>query len=206
MSAGADLKGTSEAADSAPGASLDGSRKGPSGTGDRVERPSADGGPTPGEASPPPDDGGPEGGATEARPPGSKEEGDLAGEAPLSPRAERALSGLPFLFGGGLALLLAYTLRTEPARAGTPPLWVLFLTLGLVALIAGVLLIISSEPEPGEDGDEEHVVVPRKEWTRVQRELRELRSAGPRAQGLTRAAEGHAPEAEMAPRTRTGGA
>lgn len=112
--------------------------------------------------------------------------GKTAKEAPekTSPSAEekepgsdRLLGALPFFFGGGLSLLLAFTLRREPTRSGVPPLWVLFLMLGLIALVAGILLLLARE---GEDEDEhepgpEEVVVSKEEWERVQHELRKLR-------------------------------
>jgi hypothetical protein len=99
-------------------------------------------------------------------------------DEPLSPTAERALSGLPFFFGGALAIFLAYELRSATSRSGIPPLWVLFLTLGIVALVAGFLLVLTTEPSPEEEEeDPDHVVLPRKEWDHLQLELRRLRSA-----------------------------
>lgn len=81
---------------------------------------------------------------------------------------------LPFLFGGGLSCFLAISLHAVPARSGTPPYWVLFLVLGAIALVAGVLLLFAREEREEEEDDEESIAVPRKEWDRVQRELRRL--------------------------------
>lgn len=100
---------------------------------------------------------------------GSAEEGE-----PEGPQ-DRMLAGVPFLFGGVLALFLAYTLRQAPTRTGVPPFWVLFLAVGIIALVAGVLLMLSREPE-GEEDDDETIAVPKKEWARVQRELERLRT------------------------------
>jgi hypothetical protein len=125
------------------------------------------------------------------------------GEEPLSPRADRLLSGLPFLFGGGLAIFLAFELRSAPQRSGIPPLWVLFLTLGVVALAAGLLLMLTSEPSTEEDDEEtDRVVLPRKEWDHLQRELRHLRSAQARGAptGGTRSSDPRGdPEVENRP-------
>lgn len=111
--------------------------------------------------------------------PEAKKEAHEPEEEPEEETWEDRLAGaLPFLFGGGLALFFAYTLRSAPSRSGVPPLWVLFLTLGVLALGAGVLLAISREPDDEEEGSEDHVVVPRKEWDRLQSELSRLRTRG----------------------------
>lgn len=149
--------------------------------------------PTPSTPSTPPTAVTPKAGLTKDRVPGKGVDGkakqepdpDKADEDKPSPAEERLLSGLPFLFGGGLALFFAYALRDAPARTGVPPLWILFLTLGAIALAAGILLVLSTEPE-GEDEEDDGkkkdtIVVPKKEWERLQSEVTRLRASSSNA-------------------------
>lgn len=126
-------------------------------------------------------------------------------ETPPSPGEERLLSGLPFFFGGGLAVFFAYSLRDAPVRSGVPPLWILFLTLGIIALVAGVLLALSTEPDAEEEDEgtkADHVVVPKKEWEGLQAELSRLRGSSPKTEAKAAAPdweEGDPPSSGQGP-------
>ncbi len=133
--------------------------------------------------------------------------------------SDRFVSSLPFLFGGGLSLFLAYSLREAPSRAGVPPFWVLFLAIGVIALVAGAALVLSREPEgdqdedgaedgvPVEGGRGDTVAVPKAEWARVQRELERLRgsSSTDTVTKGTRAPAGARHAHERPPKERTSG-
>ncbi len=94
------------------------------------------------------------------------------------PPAERWVEAIPFLFGGALAVYFGFSLHAAPTRSGSVPYWVLAFALGIIALVAGVLLLLASpgnETEEDEDDEEGKIAVPRKEWERVTTELDRLK-------------------------------
>ncbi len=77
-----------------------------------------------------------------------------------------------------MAVYFGFSLRAAPTRSGSVPYWVLAFALGIIALVAGVLLLLAapgSETEEDEDDQEGKIAVPRKEWERVTTELERLK-------------------------------
>ena len=77
-----------------------------------------------------------------------------------------------------MAVYFGFSLHAAPTRSGSVPYWVLAFALGIIALVAGVLLLLASpgnETEEDEDDEEGKIAVPRKEWERVTTELDRLK-------------------------------
>ena len=113
------------------------------------------------------------------------------------PPVEHWVEAIPFFFGGALAVYFGFSLRVAPARSGSVPYWVLAFALGIIALAAGVLLLLAapgSETEEDEDDQEGKIAVPRKEWERVTTELERLKGGEDQ--------KGPAKEEEQVPRAR----
>ncbi len=94
------------------------------------------------------------------------------------PPVERWVEAIPFLFGGALAVYFGFSLHAAPTRSGSVPYWVLAFALGIIALVAGVLLLLASpgdETEDDADDEEGKIAVPRKEWERGTTELDRLK-------------------------------
>jgi hypothetical protein len=85
---------------------------------------------------------------------------------------------LPFFFGGFACFFIAFMLRGEVVRKGNPPMWVLFIAIGCIAVGAGIVLLWAQDDEPEGKvearGDE--VVVKKEEWHSIQEELSQLRT------------------------------
>ena len=77
-----------------------------------------------------------------------------------------------------MAVYFGFSLHAAPTRYGSVPYWVLAFALGIIALVAGVLLLLASpgnETEEDEDDEEGKIAVPREEWERVTSELDRLK-------------------------------